>query len=62
MTHEYQDSIEVVVKFLDVLLIVLLRLLLVHPVEVDTGIIGLGGLERNVPGAKPSQHSTTQQT
>ena len=62
MTHEYRDSTEVLVKFPDVLRIVLLRLPLVHPVEVGAGIVGLGGLERSASEAKPSQHSTTQQT
>ena len=66
MTHEYRDSIEVLVKLLDIFRIVLGRLPLVHCVEVGAGIIGLGpdGLEersQSVLEAMPSQQSTTQQ-
>ena len=62
MTHENERSIEVLFILLDVVHIVLGRLPLVHGVEVDTGIIGLDGLEersQSVLDAAPGQQSTT---
>ena len=47
-THEYQCSIEVLVVPLDVVRIVLCRLPLVHGVEIESKIISLDGLEREL--------------
>ena len=63
MTHENERGVEVFVILLDVVHIVLGRLPLVHGVEVDTGIIGLDGLEersQSILDATPGQRSTTQ--
>ena len=63
MTHENERGIEVLFIFLDVFYVVLGCLPLVHGVEVDTGIIGLDGLEersQSVLDATPGQQSTTQ--
>jgi len=62
-THKNQGGVEVLVVLLDVVHIVLGRLPLVHGVEVDTGIIGLDGLEEGSQGVletTPSQRSETQ--
>ena len=62
-THKNECGIEVFVILLDVVHIVLGRLPLVHGVEVDTGIIGLDGLEERSQGvleATPSQRTATQ--
>jgi len=65
VTDEYQGGIEVLVVLLDVVGVVLTRLPLVHSVEVDTGIIGLDGLEEgseSVLEAGSGQRSATQAT
>jgi len=46
-TDEYQGGIEVLIVLLDVVGVVLGRLPLVHGVEVETGIVGLDGLEES---------------
>ena len=43
MTHENQGDIEVLVVLLDVVRIILRRLLLVHGVEIEAGVVALYG-------------------
>jgi len=45
MTYEDQGGVEVLVVLLDVVRIILDRLLLVHRVEIETGVVVLDGLE-----------------
>ena len=45
MTHENQGSVEVLVVLLDIVGIILGGLLLVHRIEIKTGIVVLDGLE-----------------
>ena len=49
-TDENQGGVEIFVVFLDVHVIVLVRLLLVHGVEIELGIIVLDGLEVHPQG------------
>jgi len=63
VTHEDECGVEVFVVLLDIVCIVLGRLLLVHGVEVDAGIVGLDGREKRSQGileATLSQQSRTR--
>ena len=45
ITYEDQGGIEVLVVLLDIVCIIFGRLLLVHSVEIETGVVVLDGLE-----------------
>jgi len=58
VTHECQGGIEVLIVLFDVVGVVIGRLPLVHCVEIETGIVGLDGLEespKSILEAAPGQ-------